>query len=182
MCEGSVVVSYEPVSKKVIDCPCGKGYIIDEYYSNDWNQSKNKINIGCQFCKKDFHIESLHVLHGDHVVENYYLVPNGETIIRNFGKNNILYFPDQLCLNYPLKDLIKSFNEVCSHTNISKLHESNAKSIAKMCKNALGTAKIQIVRENLHKAIQMYNSLSVNFDSETERISNIRSKSIYIPL
>lgn len=45
-------MSYELDSSRYTECPCGKGRIVVETYSNDWNQSETKYYIDCDDCQK----------------------------------------------------------------------------------------------------------------------------------
>lgn len=45
-------MSWELMSTDKKICPCGKGYIIKEYYMDDWNRSDTKSYFECDYCKE----------------------------------------------------------------------------------------------------------------------------------
>ena len=49
-------MSYEVDNIKRIDCPCGKGKIKQACESNDWNQTREYIEIECDECKNKYEI------------------------------------------------------------------------------------------------------------------------------
>ena len=61
-------------------CLCGKGKIIRQSLSDDWNRYDDKIYLECECCEKQYHIESLSFGYGIESHNVYYLVKNGKTI------------------------------------------------------------------------------------------------------
>ena len=49
-------MSYEVDKVEEIKCPCGKGKIKQICGSNDWNQTKEHIEIVCNECKNKYEI------------------------------------------------------------------------------------------------------------------------------
>ena len=49
-------MSYEVDKIKEIECPCGKGKIKLTSESNDWNQTRENIEILCDECKEKYEI------------------------------------------------------------------------------------------------------------------------------
>ncbi len=175
-------MSYELDYEKKIPCPCEKGHIVKTSYSNDWNQVKSNICINCIDCKNKYHIEHQRAIHGDHVDDIPYLVPNGETLYRNNSYNiNEVPFSNQLCLSYSLDILDKVYEEICKNTTYSKITDEKTRRIFRQCKRSvIGTMRIKTVRECVAEAIQNYNNLSVNYDKDTLRIADVIKRSLRI--
>ena len=51
-------MSYEIISTKQINCPCGKGKIEYTLKQNDWFQTKELVEIVCTDCKMKYEIVS----------------------------------------------------------------------------------------------------------------------------
>lgn len=51
-------MSWEIDSVDEIKCPCGKGKIIRENRSDDWNRFDERVYLACSECAKNVHIES----------------------------------------------------------------------------------------------------------------------------
>ena len=49
-------MSYELVFSHRTKCPCGKGDVVEEIYSNDWNQFRTKCYIDCANCKNVYRL------------------------------------------------------------------------------------------------------------------------------
>ena len=54
-------MSYEINSIHQIKCPCGNGEIKHIVEDNDWGQTRERIEILCDDCKKNYEIVSKHV-------------------------------------------------------------------------------------------------------------------------
>ena len=51
-------MSWEEMSTSQTVCPCGKGYITQKHYGDDWNRFKDDpIVIECEECKKKYKVE-----------------------------------------------------------------------------------------------------------------------------
>ncbi|MDF2546163.1 MAG: hypothetical protein K0R93_1061 [Anaerosolibacter sp.] len=175
-------MSYELDYEKKVSCPCEKGQIVETSSSNDWNQVKSNIYIECMDCKNKYHIEYQYAIHGDHDVSIPYLVPNGETLIRNNSYNiNEVPFSKQLCLSYSLDILDMVYQVLCKSTTYSKITDETTRSIVRRSKRSVnGTMRINTVRECVSEAIQNYNNLNVNYDKDTERIADVKKRSLRI--
>ncbi len=53
-------MSYEVDYVRSVKCPCGNGLIEMTGESNDWNQTREKIDIKCDICSKKYKLTSKH--------------------------------------------------------------------------------------------------------------------------
>ena len=104
-------MGYELDCKRKVKCPCGNGYILNEMYSNDWMQTKEKIYILCDICSAKYDIQSLYYRRSGETRSNYYLVPKGESLYTNCSYNILeTPFEEQLCISWSLQDLKSAYN------------------------------------------------------------------------
>lgn len=172
-------MSYELIYTKEVPCPCGRGKIIQETYSNDWNTYRDDIEINCAECKSRYHKEYEHVVRSGEVELTLILVPLGETIYRITPKQSD-DFPTKLCICHPLESLKSAYRILCDNTASSKIKDGPTKTIIKECKDAHNTMRITTVRGFVLDAISVYDSLDVNFDKDTKRIADVKNRSKWI--
>ena len=72
-------MSWEEMSTSQTVCPCGKGYITQKHYGDDWNRFKDgPIVIECEECKKKYKVEEVNhygMLTSDGSWSEYFLLP-----------------------------------------------------------------------------------------------------------
>ena len=82
-------MSYELDSRYKVKCPCGKGVLVKELYSDDWHNHEEECFIDCEECKNKYKITKATVkLKPYHEHDFYYLIGNGQkfTIIWTAGE------------------------------------------------------------------------------------------------
>lgn len=182
-------MSYELDSTRKMKCPCGKGYIVEKNYSDDWGRFKNDFSIICNDCKEKYHIEKWSYTKPDgEYVSISYLVPNGQSI------NYIDYFPYnlkdtpfyiQLCMKNKKIDLLQAYNVLKVSKYFSRLEDEKAIYICKMAECALRTVKLKIILPHVIEAIKNYDDVENNYEKneirvekEKARVAGTKKKSI----
>ena len=77
-------------------CPCNKGKIRIDHFSDDWNRYNAEYTIECELCKNEYHIEfqsSYKPFRGT----SAFLVKNGETTQFNVQANS---FEESMVQNF----------------------------------------------------------------------------------
>lgn len=167
-------MSWEKMSESEIKCPCGKGRIYQEHYMDDWNRYRDSgVIIECPECSKKYKIEAEHhqsykPYHGDWDV--LYLTPIGYPVYTGFrtsalygGRKNIFdcSFEIYLIENYTDTELKEAAIQLANATSSAKLL-GIAKRIREDHKLRFKTVKIQLIREQVNKAILQYDSVFGN--------------------
>ncbi|WP_242356783.1 hypothetical protein [Hungatella effluvii] len=170
-------MSYELDYEKSYICPCGKGLIVEKSFSNEWNQVNKGIKLLCPWCEKEYHIQNISVIHGDHVDNNPVLVPKGESIYRN---TSIASFPEALCCSYSLETLGHVFKILTESTTYPKITDYTTREVIRKCKSYHNTMRIKTVKEYVFDAINIYDEIANSYERENERINATEKKVIYI--
>ena len=72
-------MSYELDMRYKVKCPCGKGLLVMELYSNDWHNYEEKYFVDCEECKSKYEIKKETVKPKPyHEHDFYYLIGNGQ--------------------------------------------------------------------------------------------------------
>lgn len=170
-------MSYELDYEKSYICPCGEGVIIENSFSNEWNQVNEGIKLMCPYCEKRYHIQNISAFHGDHVDYIPVLVPNGESIYSNTSSTS---FPESLCCSYSIKALARVFDILTDSTTYSKITDYTTREVIRKCKNYHNTMRIKTVKKYVFEAIDIYDKIINSYDRENERINETKKKIIYI--
>ena len=170
-------------------CPCGKGLIVEENYSNDWFQSYDKYSISCDECKEKYHVEEVGYTKSDGEYRSTaYLVPIGETLNYNSGSSYNIYdtpFYIQLCMDKMKNELVQAYEVLKESKYFSRLEDREAISICNLSKRSLGSVKVKVVLPHLIEAIENYDSIDNNYErkklrlaQEKLRVAKTKEKSI----
>jgi hypothetical protein len=150
-------------------CPCGKGYIVQETRSDDWNRTEDgRPLIECEECKKKYKVAEVHYFElpwrGDGVA--YYLVPidlqdkavyeHKYSVIEpyRFAKND---FARYIICSYPRRDVEAALEQIKATSNCSKA-QIPLKNIVDDRKKSLGSCKRKVLIDELSQALANYES------------------------
>ena len=170
-------MSWEEVEEKRVVCPCGKGFISQKIYGDDWNRIKNgAVVIECEDCKAKYIVESKD--HSSHFSwdgnwTEYFLTPidyppySGieETDIFGPIHNNLneISFVDFIIERFSQDDLIQAKKEYVKIHNSSKV-SGIAKKIRKAHKMFFNSVKCASIIAQLETAINQYASYLGSYD------------------
>lgn len=154
-------------------CPCGKGYLVQEIRSNDWNQyEKGTPYIECEECKKKYKVISLYFYQPKWKDDGiaYYLIPkdfedpNYENKYRSmcpwsFASRD---FPKFLICSYSESNLKDALNELNQISNCS-LADGILSEVAKDRKRYLRSCKKVDLMADLKQALEKYDDVP-NFE------------------
>lgn len=194
-------MSWELSKTSKITCPCGKGYIIQEHFDDDWNRTKKDSPvIQCEECKSKYVIEeetySNPYKWESGTITTYYLTPVdypkyiGISEEKEYGNshNNVYDLPFHMYLieNYSYQDLKESIEEYESKKFSSKV-SGIAKRICDDHKRRFKTTKTKLVVEQLNRAINEYltyfgtydQRIIVRLHEEQERKKYVDEKRIH---
>ncbi len=165
-------MSWEKSSEKTVSCPCGKGTITQEIYSDDWNRFSDKTpKIQCVECSEKYTINSeYHCPKPYHNYTVHYCIPKSypsycgaEYSAKANGAKQFSYY---LAEQFTLAELESSLNLLNSYSSYSKFPPSEigntAKSLVLSAKSKIKTQKLTIIKPYLEEAIENYNSYPTN--------------------
>lgn len=160
-------MSWEEMSTSKIVCPCGKGYITQKHFSDDWNRFEDgPVIIECEDCNKKYKVESIKhngMLISDGSWEEYFLLPkdypnyNGPSEIATYGvgANSYYDFTGWLIEHFSVNELREAEEQLHMAKSSSRL-TGNAAYICKEHKRALKTVKVSSILASVVKAIAIY--------------------------
>lgn len=160
-------MSWEEINKSQVVCPCGKGYITQKHYVDDWNRFESgPVVIECEDCKKKYEVES--VSHSrrsisDRFQSKYFLLPKdypeydgpSETSTYGASANPYSDFTGWLIENFTENELREVETQLHMVKASSRLI-GNAAYICKEHKNALKTVRVSSILASVEKAIVAY--------------------------
>lgn len=121
-------MGWEEMSRKSIECPCGRGMISQASYMDDWNRWEDgPVEIECDFCRENYEVECEH--HGTRTL--YDLTPKGypsysgiklEDIYPEMYRLHDVSFEEYLMKNYTFQDLNSSYAEMQRVGAVSRLN------------------------------------------------------------
>ena len=142
-------------------CPCGKGEIREDVYSNDWSQYQHNRTILCPICAQKYHFESTYQYHKTESIEHVYLVPNGKSIHFFVLPSN---FYEYIIYHFTKEELITILREIEKVSSSSKINIYKNINIAKEHKRYYNTVKVCTIRLHIAEAIQSYDILEWNYN------------------
>ena len=144
-------MSWEEMSTSQTVCPCGKGYITQKHYGDDWNRFKDgPVVIECEDCKKKFKVEEV----------NHYrmLTSDGfpsETATYGSSANPNWDFTGWLIQHFTEAELEETEEQLHVVKASSKL-TGNAAYICKEHKSALKTVRVSAILASVERALSAY--------------------------
>lgn len=164
-------MSWEETSRKEVKCPCKKGKIALIAYMDDWNRTKESVNIVCLECKRKYEIITKahnRLMPSDGSWEEYFLID------KNYPKSEYEYSsiinvpsdaPYYVCLirGYTKNDLLDILSEYESITRVKDLRGVYSR-VAKDSKSRTGSAVRENIIADLKKALELYDSDPDNFE------------------
>lgn len=135
-------------------CPCKKGRICVEHYSDDWNRYDTRYIIECESCKDEYHFET-QSSYKPHRGSSTYLVKNGESKIFNVYPKS---FEEYLVHTYSKKELDELYEELL----IISSSKSANRYIVKEHKRWYKTAKMNEIRKHVKSAVDSYDTFEHN--------------------
>lgn len=147
-------MAWELDSTQYKPCPCGKGRIRIEEYSDEWNRYDSRYEIECEYCKAHYHIEYSR-LYKPHRGECAFLVENGKTTEFHVFPNS---FEEFLVHTYS-KDKLRSIYQ--STVSLTSSKDVN-KEIVYQHKKWYKTVKLSIIVQHIWDAIEKYDTFEYN--------------------
>ena len=159
-------MSWELDCTEYKECPCGQGKIKVESYSDDWGRCESQYTIECEFCKKNYHIEtssSYKPYRGD----STFLVKNGETTSFHAYARS---YEEELVHTFSKEELEELYTELCG---ISSAQKANG-FLVKRHKSWYKTVKITEIRKHTKEALERYDSYEYNKGKIAEKNEECR--------
>lgn len=164
-------MSWEEIRRKEIKCPCKKGAVALIAYMDDWNRTKDSVNIECPECKRKYEIISKahnRLMASDGGCEEYFLID------KNYPKSEYVYssivnVPSEvpyyvyLIREYTKSDLLDILFEYESITRVKDLRGVCSR-VAKDSKSRTGSAVRENIIADLKKALELYDGDPDNFE------------------
>lgn len=155
------------VDIKKIQCPCGKGHIVQEIRSDDWGRSEDgQPYIECEECKKKYKVVSIHYFElpwkGNGI--SYFLVPidlKDDAIYENVYSNIESYdfvkkdFAKYLIYSYKLVDIKEALEQIQAISSCNSANGSLFR-IVKDRRKFLRTCKKKELLSDLLNAVNNY--------------------------
>lgn len=160
-------MSYDLDFQEEKPCPCGNSSVVIEYFSNEWGQTRETINIQCEQCRATYEV-SYSGQHKNGKYESYPVlvtrVPEPEP---RSPVINIYTTPlqEQYCISYSYETLTKISEALSIATTYAALSDDDARKAVRMCKASCNTQRISIVREVVATALGMYKTYNGSFDN-----------------
>lgn len=160
-------MSWEEMSTSQTVCPCGKGYITQKHYGDDWNRFKDgTVVIECEDCKKKYKVEEVNhyrMLTSDGFWSEYFLLPKdypeyegpSETATYGSSANPNWDFTGWLIQHFTEAELEETEEQLHVVKASSKL-TGNAAYICKEHKNALKTVRVSAILASVERALSAY--------------------------
>lgn len=173
-------MGWEEMSRKSIECPCGRGMISQASYMDDWNRWEDgPVEIECDFCRENYEVECEH--HGTRTL--YDLTPKGypsysgiklEDIYPEMYRLHDVSFEEYLMKNYTFQDLNSSYAEMQRVGAVSRLN-GVSQSICSDHKKKFGSVRVKDIIPKIQWAIGNYarcpdNKANRNIVAAKERI------------
>ena len=160
-------MSWEEMSTSQTVCPCGKGYITQKHYGDDWNRFKDgSVVIECEDCKKKYKVEEVNhyrMLTSDGCWSEYFLLPKdypkydgpSETATYGSSANPNWDFTGWLIQHFTEAELEETEEQLHVVKASSKL-TGNAAYICKEHKSALKTVRVSSILASVERALSAY--------------------------
>jgi redox-regulated HSP33 family molecular chaperone len=155
-------MSCELISTHTTACLCGKGKLIEEVYSDDWNRINPQRSIQCEHCNSKYHFETQYIQHGDKSFEQVYMVENGKSISIKYSTHD---FHQDVACHYTYAELQGIRDLLSATTSCNKLKGSFADFIIKAHKARYNSIKISMTRQHVDESIEKY--YTNKFNKET---------------
>lgn len=152
-------MSYELDHIRKCKCACGKGYVVQESYSNDWNQVQTCERIECPECNEKFYIATMSFYHKCESYLRYYLVKKGERI--SFGVSSGS-FGEDIVHEFTKEELQESLEYLKTIKYSTQCQDRVSGRIIHCFKKRYNTVKLNCVRPELEKVINQYDSYQWN--------------------
>jgi len=173
-------MGWEKMNEHECKCPCGKGRIYTESYSDDWNRYETRgPYIECDECKNRYHIESFHYNHHPgkeysihYCVANDYPAYSGTPYHGKFtfsynvkDVKPVQYFVENYSLD-SLHKVLDMFEQYKTYKNIPDTGSGSvAREIVRRYKSWYNTQRIKTISEVVSEAIHEYYSFELQFDT-----------------
>lgn len=162
-------MSWEEMWTYKTTCPCGKGYITQKCYGDDWNRFKDgPVTIECKECNQKFKVEEIihHRLRvSDEDWSEYFLLPknypeyDGPSVSKTYGSGADPYrdFTGWLIENFT-EDELRKVEEQLHVIKASSRLTGDAAYICKRHKEVLKTVKVSSILASVEKADIAYSN------------------------
>ena len=183
-------MSWEEIRLSQMVCPCGKGYITQKHYGDDWNRFEDgPVVIECEDCAKKYKVEEVshhRQLASDGSWSEYFLLPKdypeysgpNETETYGASANPNWDFTGWLIEHFTEDELKEAENQLHQVKASSKLN-GNAAYICKKHKGALKTVKVSAILVSIEKAVEAYPRYIGN-KTQRERIRMAESSALSV--
>lgn len=166
-------MSWELDKTEYKECPCKKGRIRVDHYSDDWNRYDSRYTIECESCKNEYHLEtqSSDKPHGGTYI---FLVKNGETTSFYVRETS---FEEYMVHTYTKEALLVLYEDLLKITSSANVNRN----IAKEHKRWYKTAKMSEIRTHVKAAIDHYDDCEYNKKTiELKQVECSKVKRYYI--
>lgn len=166
-------MSWEIDSIDEIKCPCGKGKIVRENMSDDWNRFDERVYLACSECAQSVHIESKIYGYGVNMSRAYYLVKNGESIQEVSADYSS--FESYIAGQFYMKEIECALADMEQVKYSTQLSDETAKIIVSIHQKRENTVKLVTIIPRLRNIIKNYNDYKwnkVKIEEERKRCSD----------
>lgn len=184
-------MGFEEIMTKRVSCPCGRGYVSQSLYGDDWNRIRtDKPVIECNDCSKKYYVETVSCRGSDplNTWDTHYLTPigypcySGISEFQEYGKRRTYWEDDfygYLIDNYTFSDLLCIKAEYDNKKFSSKV-QGLARKICDKYKKKYKTSKTELIVFEIEKAIENYQACLSNFEKrEVVAIQERKERELY---
>lgn len=136
------------------ECPCKKGKIRIEHFSDDWNGYDTQYTIECESCKNMYHVETQSCNKPQRGTVSF-LVKNGETT--NFNPP-VGSFEESMVHIYTKEELEHLYEKLLSIPSAKNVNRN----VVKEHKRWYKTEKMKEIRIHIREAIDRYDTFMYN--------------------
>jgi hypothetical protein len=165
-------MSWELMSTNKKPCPCGKGFIVEENFMDDWNRTKEEHYFECDECKKKNDDLIVLVIEKDKREKML-----NDEIVSYFNEHYIdqwiAYFNDKKSIKTVWKTIYNmgiesgSLSSFYSHKRFSPLYFQNLVQIQNISKiMQVLNIKDEIIERKLPEALRIYEERRINSSNE----------------
>jgi hypothetical protein len=146
-------------------CPCGKGYITQTTYGDDWNRFKEgPINIECEICNKKYRVDDGSLTPYDYPeytgIRLSTVYPTRTNMTNLYSRD----FVEYLIISYDYEELLEAKEKMIKCGAYKKLH-GVSKRIASDYKYQFKSQRVAAIVEKVDASIKQYYEYNGNHEA-----------------
>jgi hypothetical protein len=158
-------MSWEELYTRKMICPCGKGYLTQTTYGDDWNRYKEgPIHIECEICNKNYRVE------GSFLIPYDYPAYSGTRVSTMYPTKTDMFnmynrdFVEYLIISYDYEELLEAKENMIECGAYKKL-DGISKRIASEYKSQFNSQRVASIVEKVDVSIEQYHEYNGNHEA-----------------